>query len=280
MRIHFFTIVLNGMPFIQAQYAFMRSLTEYGIDWSWHIVEGVADLKHDTSWSVANGATITERLHTNGLSNDGTTEFLNQIEEQDRPFIKLYRKPAGEFWDGKLEMVNAPLGNVPPGSLLWQLDVDEFWTPSQIDTIRELFLRDLQLTSAMFWCDFFVGPNLKVVNRRCYGNHPEYEWKRVHRMATDSRWLSHEPPVMTGTNGKCLSHRETEDLGCVFKHQAYVMKKQLAFKEDYYGYCGAVGCWQRLQEAKMPVMLKDFFPWVHDNAIVDYSGASDEEETT
>ena len=47
LPIHFFTIVLNGQPFIRYHIEVFKQLP---FPWHWHIVEGVAELTHDTAW--------------------------------------------------------------------------------------------------------------------------------------------------------------------------------------------------------------------------------------
>ena len=60
---------------------------------------------------------------------------------------------------------------------------------------------------------------------------------------------------------------ETETKSLVFNHYAYVSTQQLRFKEIYYGYKNAVKSWNALQSVeKFPVLLKDYFPWVKDDA--------------
>jgi hypothetical protein len=55
----------------------------------------------------------------------------------------------------------------------------------------------------------------------------------------------------------------------VFQHFAYVLPKQLAFKESYYGYRGALLHWKKLQQHRsFPAKLKDFLPWVNDETVV------------
>lgn len=49
LTIHFLTIVLNGEPFIRYHIEVFKQLP---FKWHWHIVEGVAALKHDTAWSL------------------------------------------------------------------------------------------------------------------------------------------------------------------------------------------------------------------------------------
>ncbi|MBJ6727760.1 O-linked N-acetylglucosamine transferase family protein [Geomesophilobacter sediminis] len=277
LPVHFFTIVLNGEPFIRYHLDVFRSLP---FDWHWHIVEGVADLKHDTAWSVRNGGRIDGSFHDNGVSNDGTTQYLDELQKRYPDRITVYRKPAGTFWDGKLEMVNAPLGRISEECLLWQVDVDEFWTFEQICTAREMFLDAPERRAAFYWCRFFVGPELMVNSRYCYSQNPTFEWQRTWRYTPGCRWSSHEPPQLvepqaTGAARPLAEmspfmHAETERKGLVFQHFAYVLPEQLSFKESYYGYKGAVKSWKKLQQqSRFPVPLKDYFGWVHDGTTVD-----------
>jgi hypothetical protein len=121
LPIHFFTIVLNGQPFIRYHIKIFKQLP---FKWHWHIVEGVAELKHDTGWSLKQGGYINDEIHDNGRSNDSTTEYLDELAQQYPDNITVYRKPDGVFWDGKREMVNEPLLNINEECLLWQIDAD------------------------------------------------------------------------------------------------------------------------------------------------------------
>lgn len=275
--IHFFTIVLNGEPFIRRHIEIFRQLP---FKWHWHIVEGVAELKHDTGWSIQFGGKITDEIHRNGLSNDGTTEYLNELAKQFPNNITIYRNPEGNFWDGKLEMVNAPLANLHEECLLWQVDVDEYWTFEQICTSHKMFIDQPEKTATYYTCNFFVGPELVVTTRNTYGNHTDYEWLRTWHYKPGDRWTTHEPPCLCRQNnsGQWIDlaeinpflHRESEEKKLVFNHYAYVTEKQLRFKELYYGYANAVKLWKTLQSVKtFPVYLKDYFPWVRDNALAD-----------
>lgn len=277
LPIHFFTIVLNGEPFIRHHLEVFRQLP---FPWHWHVVEGVAELKHDTAWSLKNGARIPDHLHRLGRSTDGTTEYLDGLPGACPGQVTLYRKPGGQFWDGKLEMVNAPLANLPTDCLLWQVDADELWTVEQVQAVRAQFLARPEKQAAFFWCHFFVGPGTLVTTRGTYGNHGRWEWLRVHRFRTGCRWVRHEPPELADPTGKILSkgptfsQDEMEACGAVFHHMAYVTEAQLAFKESYYGYQGAVAQWRSLQDAADhgEVRLRDHFAWVTDEARVGACG--------
>jgi GT2 family glycosyltransferase/ADP-heptose:LPS heptosyltransferase/lipoprotein NlpI len=276
LPIHFFTIVLNGEPFIRRHIDAFRKLQ---FPWHWHVIEGVADHRHDTAWSIQNGGRITPELHRKGLSKDGTTEYIDLLKKEFPSNITIYRKGGGQFWDGKLEMVNAPLSGIGEECLLWQIDADEVWTTDQISRARALFLGDSVKTAAFYTCKFFVGPDLVITSRNTYGNHRDYEWLRTWRFRPGDRWMAHEPPQLCRwENGgqwvdlakkHSFRHEETESAGLIFNHYAYVTEQQLRFKEVYYGYTGAVQSWKTLQaETRFPALLKNYFSWVNDDSIV------------
>jgi len=277
--LHFFTIVLNGMPFIKYHIDVFKNLP---FEWHWHIIEGVADLKNDTAWSVQNGGHITEEFHNNGLSNDGTTEYLDELKKQFPGNITIYRKERGRFWNGKLEMVNAPLTNMKQECILWEIDSDELWTAVQLIKGRQLYINNPNKTASYYLCSFFVGEKLLITSIDTYGNHTDYEWLRTWRYKPGDKWISHEPPKLCRLNntgewtdiGKInpFNHFVTKYHKLVFQHYAYVLPEQLMFKEKYYGYNGALNQWNKLQvETQFPVMLRDYFSWVTDEAVVDNS---------
>ncbi len=272
LPVNFFTIVLNGQPFIKYHIDIFKQLS---FEWHWHIVEGVADLKYDTSWSLDRGGQISDLLHNHGLSNDGTTEYLDELAQLYPENVTIYRQPAGVFWDGKREMVNAPLKNIQKECLLWQVDVDELWTLEQLSNARQMFINHPEKTAAYYWCWYFVGENQIISTRNCYAQNPQQEWLRTWRFKPGAFWAAHEPPslVQTLADGQnqdiaavnSFSHQETESKGLVFQHFAYVTPEQLQFKEQYYGYQDAVIQWEKLQQQEnFPVFLRDYFSWVGD----------------
>ena len=282
LPIHFFTIVLNGKPFIKYHIDIFKQLP---FKWHWHIVEGVADLKHDTAWSVGNGGHISNEIHNYGLSIDGTSEYINELKKQYPDNITVYRKPEGVFWEGKREMTNAPLENIQEECLLWQVDVDELWTFEQLYTARELFIKNPDKTAAFYWCWYFVGENLLISTRNCYAQNPQQEWLRTWRFKPGYIWAAHEPPVLVEKlpDGQFKNiaavnpflHEDTEKQGLIFQHFAYTTKEQLKFKEEYYGYKSAVSQWSDLQQqTKFPVLLRDYFAWVGDETTVDKANSN------
>ncbi len=268
LPIHFFTIVLDGQPYIERHYSVLCQLDRLGIPWQWVVVEGVAALRHDTGWSLANGGRIPEE-YAQGHSLDGTVEYLRDLAAKDTR-VRLVQKPDGQFWDGQIEMVRAAQPDYP--CLLWQLDADEIWTAEQIRRVHRRFEADPSLEAAQFYCRYFVGPNLVLDNKGKWGNNPQMEWWRVWRWdPAECEWQTHEPPILT-RNGqvpqKVLTADQAEAEGLVFDHYAYALRKQVEFKESYYGYQGAVKAWEELQKAEKPCSLQPFFPWAYGDPLV------------
>lgn len=278
LPIHFFTIVLNGEPFIRYHINVFKQLP---FKWHWHIVEGVADLKHDTGWSRKLGGRVADDIHHNGRSKDGTTEYLDELAQLYPENVTIYRKPEGLFWDGKREMVNEPLvSSIREECLLWQIDADELWTIDQICTVQQMFLHNPDKTAAFYWCSYFVGENLVISSRNCYAQNPQQEWLRTWRFKPGCIWAAHEPPTLAEPLPKGqwrdiatvnpFLHEETEKRGLIFQHFAYATQEQVQFKEQYYGYANAVSQWNSLQEqTQFPVLLRQFFAWVHDATMVE-----------
>ena len=101
-----------------------------------------------------------DSFHKDGLSIDGTTEYLEVLKEKFPNHISIYRKSSGAFWNGKIEMVNAPpLLSIKEQYLLWEIDVDEFWTAKQIDTAHQFLINNPKKFSDFYCCYYFVGPN-------------------------------------------------------------------------------------------------------------------------
>lgn len=273
LPIHFFTIVLNGEPFIRYH---EQVLSQLPVWWHWHIIEGVALLSHDTSWSVASGGHISTAVHDRGWSNDGTSEYLDDLLRRMPDRVTLYRKPHGEFWDGKLEMVNAPLPNIKEPCLLWQIDSDELWTLEQVMAVYRAFRDNRKRTAARYWCWFFVGSDKVVSTRYNYGQRAT-EWLRTWRFRPGDFWARHEPPILARKRiFRCrpvdvatiapFTQDEMESYGAVFQHFAYATEAQVTFKEKYYGYTGAVEQWRKLQQITGPGLLRAYLKWVPDNA--------------
>lgn len=239
-----FTIVLDGQPFIERHLPIFEAIK---VPWRWVIVEGAADNTACTAWC---------RPQAPRLSRDGTTEYLETLK--GHPHITVLQKP---FWPGKVAMINAALCLLHGNPVLMEIDADEIWTTAQLETIIQLFREHPYAGEMQFDCRYFVGPDIITVGENCFGNN-SYEWKRAWRDRDGATFSRHEPPVFPH-RGACLSNHVTRNFGLIFDHYAYATEAQVRYKEDFYGYPGAVEGWKRLQANTVwPVKLHDFLPWV------------------
>lgn len=265
MKIHFVTIVLDGMPFITWHYPTFRQLK---LDWHWTVVEGVAIPKRCTSWC----ANLEPRL-----SLDGTHEYMRDLAMFDKRVTLIVRSE----WPGKAAMFNEALDRISePEYLLWQVDSDEIWRADQIELAAGLLSQMGSANCMWFRCRYYVGPDLVITSRNGHGNNEAYEWRRLWRVPRGTRFFTHEPPILEGYTERPWRHDETERLGLVFDHYAYATVAQMRFKERYYGgpsnakgklYRDCPRNWMRLQaNAQWPIKeLASYLPWVGPSVTVD-----------
>ncbi len=257
MPIIFFTIVLNGMPYIEHH---MPTFLETGIPFSWHVVEGVASGRADSRRPYSNEPISTPK----NLSTDGTSEYLDYLDDKYEN-VHIYRRSPSAYSD-KLQMVNEVLSNLPSTpAVLFQVDTDEIWSPSMIKSMHRL-LSTGQKSCAYAHCHFFVGPDLVAVTPGGWG-HGENEWLRAWRYHPPGIFLSHAPPVLihAAGGGDCFSTSELAAEGIAFSHYAYVHEGQARFKSKFYGYGeNGVDGWRNLQQAKLPARAADYLPWLND----------------
>jgi hypothetical protein len=242
-----FTLVLNGMPRITQHFETFRQLT---IPWRWRIVEGVSDPLNCTAWCRQ----VPPNFHRDGLSIDGTSEYLDGLEDARVTVIRSDRP-----WAGKIAMISAALEGLDDGVVM-EIDADEMWTASQIATIHRTLASRQPGDAMQFACRYFVGPRKMVTTDVGFGSMP-YEWFRAWRWGPGVAFIKHEPPQLNREGAIC-PREETVRAGLVFDHYAYETEEQARFKEAFYGYAGLTTSWQRLQATPGEVQLCRFFPWL------------------
>lgn len=197
------------------------------------------------------------------LSNDGTTEYLESLFEDKRVTVMGFRS-----WESKDAMCNAALQEITEPCVLVQVDCDELHTPTQIETIVKLFHDEPKLGAIRMPCRFFVGPKLVCKGENCWSNH-EWEWTRAWRFEPGMRFESHEPPNLP-FQGRMMLRDEAKYRGLGFDHFAYVLPKQVRFKQEFYGYKGLMNQWTALQKHDhFPEPLQRFFPFVDSKVMVE-----------
>lgn len=250
-----FTLALDAEPWIEKHLHVFQQLT---VPWQWVIAHGAAMNGGSTKWCQPQNPR---------LSTDGTTEYLHGIDDERVTVLEKKSWPSKDAQcNAALEVITKSVSNssglaVP--SVLMQVDSDEMWSAKQIETIVRTFAERPQLSSMMFDCRYYVGENLITQGENCFGSR-ENEWLRAWRYEPGRRFISHEPPVLEGDDPeRRMSKRETREIVGRFEHFAYVTEAQVAFKEKFYGYKGAVRQSQALQAyEKFPVELSRFFPFV------------------
>lgn len=255
LPLRIFTLALDAMPFLPTQFYTLSRLS-FNIDWHWYIVHGAAANSGSTRWC---------QPQQPRLSNDGTTDFLSSIAGHPRITVIERALWAG----GKDEMVAAALNQIIEPCILLQIDADEIWETWQIERLVEMMERNPTASHALFDCVFYVGPNLVTVTQGAYGQNLG-EWKRAWRFTPGDK-MRHEPPLLSSETGLALRNDETYCAGLVFHHFSYLLRNQVAYKGDFYGYGDAVFHWTRLQNHKgpWPAKLQHFLHWVDDRAMVD-----------
>jgi hypothetical protein len=256
VSLNIFTIVLDGSPWIGAQFAELCRLRD--TDWHWSIVEGAAMPVKDTGWMGNQSGKV---------SHDGTNQFLQALASHHR--ITVNSKAE---WGGKTEMINAALTAFKKDGVLLQMDSDELWTEEQMRRLVELFAANPETNTAQFEMDYMLGPNVKSTSTDGYGNRKN-EWIRAWRYNVGLWMERHEPPVFNGNRGQLLDRSKTLMAVGKILHMAWVTPQQVAQKQRIYkgGYENACEDWERLQNnTEWPVKdLKQFLPWVGSGASAD-----------
>jgi hypothetical protein len=260
--IYLITIVKDGMKFLPIHLAAFNRLT---VPWKWIVVEGTAKPVGCTSWCADMPM---------GVSTDGSHEWLEEVSARHPNIVHLYR----DAWAGKLPMFHAAtdaiarfdeiIADTSITRIVHEVDVDEIWTHRQLEDIWHLYDCTPDLFRMQYLCQYHLGPNLVVTSENTYGNHLEYEWFRTWRYQKGFQFIRHEPPVVNCQTGRRTLTPDEHDFR--FVHQAYFYESQVAHKEKYYKYPGAVDQWRRLQaNAKWPTKAKDFLGWIKDETVID-----------
>lgn len=250
MKLNVFTIVLDGMPFIEQHLATYSQFD----DWHWTIVEGASGRGDCTAWCAAQAPR---------LSVDGTHEYLKKIAAEHPEHVTHLFRPD---WPSKLAMCNAAVDTFGDGILL-QADADEIWRPAVLKKALQAFMERPDLNGIRFKCRYYVGPDIITCADNAYGNNAG-EWMRMWRFRAGQRFNRHEPPILDGNKGLFMGRAEAEHRGLIFDHYAWYNEAQVAYKEKFYNYPDAVRCWKRLQQnQRWPIVLKRFLPWVDNRAM-------------
>jgi len=220
-RISFGIIVLNGEPFnrytLRALYPFAHEII---------VVEGAAP-------GAANVAT------PDGHSLDGTLEVLQQFKAEEDSENKVKIITQNGFWSEKDEMSQA-YAACATGNYLWQVDIDEFYQPDDIERIIAMLRNDPDITAVSFKTRTFWGSPDYIVDgwrlRRGAGI-----FHRLFKWGVGYRYINHRPPTIYNDKGhdlrrlKWVKGNQLARQGIFMYHYSLLLPKQVTEKSDYYG---------------------------------------------
>ena len=219
-RITFGIIVLNGEPFTRYT---LRALYPYAHEII--VVEGAAP-------GAAHIASA------DGHSLDGTLDSLQAFKADEDPDDKLVIVTRDGFWSEKDEMSQA-YANRATGDYLWQVDVDEFYQPDDIEAICGLLSEQASITAMSFDTVFFWGaPHYRVDS--WYLRRGEAQFHRLFKWGEGYRYITHRPPTVLDEQGRDLRELRWirgEDLaeqGIKLYHYSLLLPKQVREKCEYY----------------------------------------------
>lgn len=240
MRIGF-TIILNGLHHLKHN-NYAIDLLENHLDY-WVVVEGASNNKGSTNWCKP----MLNKYHSNGFSVDGTTEYLDMLNNKYDNLI--YIKPK-EVWESKDDMINTAIKKIRKLSkncFLWEIDIDEQMTLNQrIDSEYELISKGGK--TGQFLVNQYIDDNLIAEGEWVIPFNRLWDWKGEY-------FKSHEPPLLVGGNGREVL------LNSIIEHYSFCYEQDVIFKNDWYGsYDGLYENWLKLKkEKKFPQNISKLF---------------------
>jgi hypothetical protein len=219
-RITFGIIVLNGEPFVRynlrALYPFAHEII---------IVEG----------AVPAAASIAT---SSGHSTDGTLETLYRFKSEEDPENKIQIVTRDGFWSEKDEQSQAYARRVT-GDYLWQVDIDEFYKPEDMQAIIDMLRRDPEISAASFKMRTFWG-GFNYVTDGFYLRRGQEIYHRLFKWGPGYRYVTHRPPTAVDDAGrnlrtlKWINGDKLERQGIVLYHYSLLFPKQVREKCSYY----------------------------------------------
>jgi len=223
-RITFGIILLNGQPLIRynlrALYPFAHQII---------VVEG----------AVSAAAKIAT---PDGHSSDGSLQELRRFQTEEDPDGKLEIVTRDGFWSEKEEMSRA-YAERATGDYLWQVDIDEFYQPRDMQSILSMLRSNPELTAAYFRQIAFWGGFDYVVDgwylRQAQNQGPGII-PRLFKWRPGYRYASHRPPTVLDENDRDvrkihpLNGRDLAKQGIFMYHYSLLLPGQVSDKSIYY----------------------------------------------
>lgn len=223
-RISFGIIVVNGHPF--TKYC-LRSI--YPFAYEIIVVEGGSE--------AARAVTTPD-----GHSLDGTLEALYQFKQEEDPEHKLQIITSQGHWQGKDKyggsrtQQSRAYAERATGDYLWQVDIDEFYRPSDMQAIIDMLARDPSISAVSFMTHTFWGSPDYTAD--CWAlRSGEAEYHRLFKWGSQYDYVRHEPPTVVNPQGQDV------------RSLKWVRGKELARRGIYMYHYSLLFPWQVKQKA-------------------------------
>jgi len=225
-QITFGIIVLNGQPFVRynlrALYPFAHQII---------VVEGAAP--------AATGIS-----DANGHSSDGTLDILRNFQAEEDPENKLIIVTAEDegypngFWPGEKHEQSQAYAKRATGNYLWQVDIDEFYMPEDMQTIVGMLGESQEITAVSFPQLTFWGGLKTIVDgwylRRGWcaqGIHRLFKW------GPDYNYVTHRPPTVHDPKGRDLRNLRWVNSHQLVRKDIYLYHYSLLFPKQVMEKC-------------------------------------------
>lgn len=238
-KVTFGMIVLNGEPFtlynLRAIYPYAHEII---------VVEGASPAAE----------TIATK---DGHSTDSTLDSLYQFKEGEDSENKLQIITAEDegypngFWPGEKHEQSQAYAKRATGDYLWQVDVDEFYKPEDMEVVLHLLISNPTITAVSFKMITFWG-GLDYITDGWYLHRGADIYHRLFKWSPDHHYVTHRPPTVHDSNGKDM--REIKWIGGEYLakrgiklyHYSLLFPKQVMDKCIYYSQAD----WAERKEAK------------------------------
>lgn len=227
IKITFGMIVLNGEPFIKYN---LRSLYPFA-----HQI------------IVVEGANINSAhcASEDGHSIDGSMNSLEEFKKFEDPENKVVIVTAEDeghpngFWPGEKDEQSQAYAKRATGNWLWQIDVDEFYMESDMQSIIKMLEEDSSISTISFselpfWGSFDYKSD-GIYLRMGYS-----EFYRLFKWMPSYKYVTHRPPTVVNDEGVDLRNINwvracnLENKGIYMYHYYKLFINQVSWKMIYY----------------------------------------------
>ena len=226
-KVTFGIIVLNGEPF--TRYC-LRSLYPFAHEII--VVEGGHEQAIDVSTQ-------------DGHSTDATLETLYRFKAEEDPEDKVQIVVRDGPWPQKDEFGNSKTpqsrayAERATGDYLWQVDIDEFYRPEEMQAVFDMLAGDPEITAVSFNVHPFWG-GYQYVSDGWYWRRGSITFHRLFRWGPGYRYVTHQPPTVADERGRNLRRLRWVDgdqmasRGVRLYHYDHVFPLQIRNKALFY----------------------------------------------